>query len=475
MGCNKNGPEEEVAELHRFLSLDDKLDTQIFTFLLANPFDHNFEKVQSREFAYANNRWRLSIVKAEHNLHFYLQLLEATDGLVCSLDYAFSVLNRGDYARNETFSESGCQFTKRASSHGRRSMISRDEILHDGYLDENHQLLVELTVKDATTTFECEIDMRQSSDVRFPRHQSSYLSLAGFDWNVSVYPNGDWADHEGRVMVNLNRLTQFNHFCRVRYRITIGDDSDTKCYTTDTLDDTFDFGGDGHGFQLYDDLERYMQDDRLKIVVEFLQLSVIRETKIYVFEDEAEKNQVYFVDLEKQTWCIESDVTKKNLRFRLHYIDQYRLPNNYARYLRWDVVVVGEAGQRKRALEGPFSEYFARRSDETACEMVTELPVKELADPDKRYFSEGGPLRLTVHVEFLISHLLYKANYDKQDDVSRRQIYQLKKQLLPEMASSASPSGGSGPSGHRAVENSHDSADDSGRGSKVWNSSVTSD
>ncbi|XP_077982490.1 uncharacterized protein LOC144437424 [Glandiceps talaboti] len=472
MGGSKDGPDDAFAELHRFLSLDDKDNCQIFTFILTNPFDHNYEEIKSRDFTYANNRWRVSLVKAEQQAHLYLSLIEATDGLNCSVDYSFTILHRDDYAKNEIFEEKKCHFTKKVPRHGRRSIVSKDELSHDGYLDENQEFLVELQLRNATTTFECDMEILPNPEASFPRYQSSYFPMGGFDWNVSVYPNGDWTEHEGRVMVNLNRLTQFNHHCRLAYRITIGDEEATKCYTSDVLENTFDFSGQGQGFQLYDDLERYMTGIKLKILVEVLHLAAINQAKIYVFEEQVQKNQVYFIDEDKQTWCIESDVMRKSLRLSLYYIDQYRLPKNYARYVKWDITVLGAAGQRRGALDAPFSEYYIRQDDESGYEMVTDLPVKELADPELRYFPDDGPLRLTVEIEFKISHLLYKANYNKQDDVSRRQIYQLKNQILGQDRSP--PIVRQGTSKY-ITDSPQDSADDSGRGSKLWTSSATSD
>ncbi|XP_006818407.1 uncharacterized protein LOC100370664 [Saccoglossus kowalevskii] len=431
MGCNKDRTNDAVAELHRFLVVGDEHDTHIFTFLLQNPFDHNFEKVQSREFMYAHNRWRTSIVKSENHLNFFLELREATEGLTCSLDFSFGVLNRDDVTRNESYSEAVSLFTKETSEHGRRSFITKDELLHDGYLDENKQFLVEFQMRNAKTSFSTVVNVAPRMHETFPRFQSTYFPYGGFDWNVSVYPNGDWAEHEGRVMINLNRLTQFNQLCRLGYRVTLGDDVETKCYRSDVLGHIFDFSGNGQGFMLYDDLERYTNNGELKIVVELVYISVIHEIKMYVFEEQSRKNQVFFSDRDRQAWCLETNVSHKNLLLNLAYVDQYRLPTNYARYVRWDIVVVGAAGQCKRTLDGPYSAYFVKQADENEYEMATELPIKELSDPAQNYFPDDeGPLRLKVHVEFKISHLLYKAHYDKQDDVSKRQIHQLKSQLV---------------------------------------------
>lgn len=77
--------------------------------------------------------------------------------------------------------------------------------------------------------------------------ESTYFSFGGFDWNVAIYPFGkDPNNDDNRLFVYLNRLTGFDHHCRVRYVITLGEGDRT--INSGLLDDISDSNGKSYGW-----------------------------------------------------------------------------------------------------------------------------------------------------------------------------------------------------------------------------------
>jgi len=75
--------------------------------------------------------------------------------------------------------------------------------------------------------------------------ESTYFQFGGFDWNVAIYPFGRDPSDE-RLFVYLNRLTGFDHQCRVRYVMTLGESERT--INSGLLDDISDSNGKSYGW-----------------------------------------------------------------------------------------------------------------------------------------------------------------------------------------------------------------------------------
>jgi hypothetical protein len=73
-------------------------------------------------------------------------------------------------------------------------------------------------ISSHATTHKCPSPRLGSTPVKI---ESTYFSFGGFDWNVVIFPFGQNSDD--RLFVYLNRLTGFDHHCRVRYVITLGE------------------------------------------------------------------------------------------------------------------------------------------------------------------------------------------------------------------------------------------------------------
>lgn len=75
--------------------------------------------------------------------------------------------------------------------------------------------------------------------------ESTYFNFGGFDWNVAIYPFGK-DPGDDRLFVYLNRLTGFDHQCRIRYVITLGEGE--RVVNSGLLDDISDCNGKSYGW-----------------------------------------------------------------------------------------------------------------------------------------------------------------------------------------------------------------------------------
>lgn len=177
-----------------------------------------------------------------------LRIRNPAPGSRCYLDFTFTLLNREHFSKNEAISEKQVRFTAEESSHGSSRWILISDLQSRRFSDETGEFLLELSLSNVTTVFE--------TDIRVPAHllnhhhhhqphhhqhrgssgsthqkewsaastpstpsgstaanasqrlESSYFCFGGFEWNISLLPDGSPDDGDnGRPRVLLNRLT----------------------------------------------------------------------------------------------------------------------------------------------------------------------------------------------------------------------------------------------------------------------------
>ena len=146
---------KKMAQLHRFVKLNDRFDTQVFTFILPGTLmQQTSPDVLSREFVYGNQKWRVSMMRNEKHLSAYLTLNNACEGLTCVMDFSFTMINSEHFTRNDMYIERGCKFTMDKSMHGRRTFIGISDLQNRGFLHFGRHFVVELEVRNARNIFE---------------------------------------------------------------------------------------------------------------------------------------------------------------------------------------------------------------------------------------------------------------------------------------------------------------------------------
>lgn len=138
---------------------------------------------------------------------------------------------------------------------GNRRYIPVHDLYARNFADRNGEFQLELTMSAIRTHFE--VDLRTPATYLTPhklpngrsnnppKMETTYFNFGGFDWNVLVYPYGREPGDE-RLFVHLNRLTGFDHQCRVRYVMILGEGDRT--INSGLLDDISDTNGKSFGW-----------------------------------------------------------------------------------------------------------------------------------------------------------------------------------------------------------------------------------
>ncbi len=144
-----------MAQLHRFVKLSDKLDTQVFTFIFSSSLGREKTiEVTSKDFTYGYQKWSISLDKNDKHLNAVLTIKNVSEGTLCSLDYSITLVNKDHFTKNEMFMEKACEFTMEKTSHLRKNIISVLDLTTRGFQHDHGQFIVELEMRNMRTTFE---------------------------------------------------------------------------------------------------------------------------------------------------------------------------------------------------------------------------------------------------------------------------------------------------------------------------------
>ncbi|KAG8265928.1 hypothetical protein J6590_082870 [Homalodisca vitripennis] len=281
-----------MALLYRFVKIPDRADTHVFTFIVTKSVTRDLERdITSKEFTCGHQRWAITFSRTDKVLGVYLVWRSTSEAMRVYVDFTFTLLNRDHFSHNEAFSGKQVKFTTECPAQGNRNYIAVSELYVRNFADNNGEFQLELSMGHVRTMFDT--DFRVPSSIfghQMPRqhHQSAaknppqatklettYFTYGGFDWNLALYPNGikdihgescdlsgaildadengvklrpilENSNEDGRVSVYLNRCTGFDHQCRVRYSLVLGDGP--RRVDSGPVDDVSDSDGKSYGW-----------------------------------------------------------------------------------------------------------------------------------------------------------------------------------------------------------------------------------
>lgn len=386
-----------MAKLYRYVKLNDRFDTQVFTFLLPTRLvkEQYSQDIYSKDFTYGHQKWTVSFMKGEKHLGSYLKLRTVAGGMTCKLDYSFTMVNKDHFTKNESFIETGCDFTIQNCIHGRKTFICLNELAVRNFMQENGEFLVELEMRNIITSFECLLALPKDNHLKpgYNNHiESTYFSFGLDDWGVSLYPFGDSGETEGKAVVHLHRHTSFDHLSHLRYQIFLGEEYE---YDSNVLEETFDISGSGLGYVVGAPLYEVTRG-RSKIKIRVNMLSVTAVSEVVLEPITHGRNRAHFYDRDKQAWLIESDLNGQTLSFRLYYTDISHVPRKFARYVCWNINSVLPSGAKFKMGKGPHSKYFVQQDLDEGFVVNTAIPVKEVGRSIQvNLLTPGGRLEIS--------------------------------------------------------------------------------
>ncbi|XP_054710150.1 uncharacterized protein LOC129219863 [Uloborus diversus] len=423
-----------MALLYRFSRLNDRSNTGVFTFIVTRSVTRDIHRdATTKDFSFGYHRWAVSFTRTDKVLGVFLILRNPSEGTRCYIDYAFTILNREHFSKNETYAEKQCRFGVDRPAHGTNKWMPMGELKSRRFTDENWEFLMELSVSNAMTVFEGDVKIHHvphsSSGQKAPlKLETSYFTFGNFEWNVSILPHGDETDTNNRPRVLLNRLTGFDHQCRVMYRVVLGEGE--RKIDSGILDQISDMSGRIRGFSLRCQVTDLVRRAVLRVYTEMICANTISEAKVPTTRDPNSTSNCY--DRDKQGWCVEADLEGEQLRLKLFYSDLHNVPRNHLRSVSWNAYVVRDhpsTGTKESVivLNAPHNNYYVQDGVDTGVIMETNIPVRQVREMNSAYLENNT--HLTVHIEWLESMLLFSALYHKYDDVCRIHGHQMKREI----------------------------------------------
>ncbi|XP_065341900.1 uncharacterized protein LOC135940777 [Cloeon dipterum] len=446
-----------MSLLYRFARLPDRANTHVFTFIVTRSVTRDLERdVTSREFNCGYQRWAITFSRNDKVLGVYLvwrsglagaggkgapNKASHNTGMRVYVDFTFTLLNRDHFSVNEAFSGKQVKFTCDCPAQGNRNYIPVSDLRTRNFTDENGEFQLELTMGNVRTVFDSDLRItpQNTSTSKQQRRQqlrleTQYFSFGGFDWNVSL----EREEEDGACVVQLNRLTGFDHRCHVRYLVVLGEGE--RRVDSGLIDDISDTEGRVRGWCPGVTVSEVMRKGVVRLHLEMLLANSLSEVNVSTppisvgtAQVVAQTAPAQCFDKDKQQWLVTSDLHGDTLRFHIVFKDIHNVPRNHLRYVSWSSYIMrfppdDSSPPEPVALEGsPFSHYYAQDTSDEGIMMETEVPVKEMRVPDCEYFSDRSQVRLQL--EWEDSYLLFQSTYHKYDDVTRVHNYQMRREI----------------------------------------------
>lgn len=423
-----------MALLYRFVKINDRCNSQVFTFIVTKSVTRDFHRdVTTKDFTYNYQKWAISFNRVEKYLGAYLAWRNPCVGMKCYVDFVFAIMNREHFSLNEVFSAKQCRFTVDQTVNGNRKLISITDLHARNFTDENGEFLLEVTLSNVRNIFESDIRIPNPLPSGIPgkpfKLETNYFIFGNFEWNVALFPpQAESTGRENRLLVYLNRLTGFDHQCRVRYRVVLGE-GDRRA-DSGVLEDFSDNEGRGYGWPLKCHLVDLVRRGLVRVHLEMVSANTVSEVKVCVSNVIGMSALCY--DRDKQAWSLETDVNTELLRLKLIYKDIFNVPRNHLRHVSWSAHVIRrhpKTGGKEpiTVLNAPLSKYYVQDESDEGVIMETGIPMREINDPCFRYLESNN--QIIVQVEWIESLLLFQSTYHKYDDTSRAQNYQMKREI----------------------------------------------
>lgn len=173
--------------------------------------------------------------------------------------------------------------------------------------------------------------------------ETNYFTFGGFDWNLVVYPSGtkepssssserggsSESGGSSRLSVHLVRLTGFDHRCRVRYIVSLGEGD--RRIESGAIEDVSDDEGRGFGWQPRVRWSDVAHKGVLRLSLEMLEARTISEVLVPTLGTGTLPATPCY-DRDKQEWTIRADLHSDTVRLQLVYKDIHNVPRNHLRY-----------------------------------------------------------------------------------------------------------------------------------------------
>lgn len=426
-----------MALLYRFAQLPDSSGTRVFSFVVTRSVVRDPERdVTSKELVCGFQRWSVAFSRGNKVLGAYLVWRGASRNLRVYVDFTFTLLNREHFSMNEGFSGKRVKFTYEAPAQGNRNYIPVSDLYSRNFADTNGEFQLELSMANVRTVYMTDLKMPggtfSSAQSKPNKLETDYFAFGGFDWNLVIYPHGNkelegYRGHENGISVYLMRMSGFDHRCRVRYSVALGEGD--RRIDSGQIEDLSDAERCGFGWHTRVRWSEVAHKGVVRVSLEMVEARTICEVAVQARGPSVLPATPCY-DRDKQAWMIRADLHSDTVRLHLVYKDIHNVPRNHLRYVSWSAYLLRdeEANMTAISLPGaPFSRYYAQESADEGIIMETNLDTNEVKENHCPFLTDKGQLR--IRLEWNESHLLFQATYHKYDDVCRIHNQQMRREI----------------------------------------------
>lgn len=267
----------------------------------------------------------------------YLVWRAASRNLRVYVDFTFTLLNREHFSMNEGFSGKRVRFTYEAPAQGNRKYIPVSDLYNRNFADTNGEFQLELSMANVRTVYMTDLQMPSSTfsagQSKPNKLETDYFAFGGFDWNLVIYPHGDkelegYRGHDNCISVYPMRMSGFDHRCRVRYSVTLGEgDRRIDSGQIEDLSDAEQCGFGWHPRVRWSDIAH---KGVVRVSLEMVEARTICEVAVQA-RGPSTLAATPCYDRDKQAWMIRADLHSDTVRLHLVYKDIHNVPRNHLR------------------------------------------------------------------------------------------------------------------------------------------------
>ncbi|KAF6216297.1 hypothetical protein GE061_000637 [Apolygus lucorum] len=320
-----------MALLYRFVKVPGRANSHVFTFIVTKSVTRDLERdVTSKEFSCGYQKWAITFSRTDKVLGVYLVWKSPSALMRVYVDFSFTILNREHFSVNEGFSGKQVKFTLDCPAQGNRNYIPVSDLYTRNFTDNNGEFQLELNMGHVRTMFDTEFRLPTSMFGQITRGQSpvakipakietTYFNFGGFDWNLALYPQGASDPHsrtsDGRLSLYLNRCTGFDHQCRVRYSVVLGDGD--QRLDSGLVDDVSDSDGKSYGWHPRSRFTDLVYKGAIRVHLEMMLANTLSEVVSSVILQPTQGSGAVAVtaqgvsqayDRDKQGWIIKTEL-----------------------------------------------------------------------------------------------------------------------------------------------------------------------
>lgn len=269
----------------------------------------------------------------------YLVWRSASRNLRVYVDFTFTLLNREHFSMNEGFSGKRVKFTYEAPAQGNRHYIPVTDLYNRNFADTNGEFQLELAMSNVRTVYMTDLEMPSSTfaagQSKSSKLETDYFAFGGFDWNLVIYPHGNkdtegYRGHDGGISVYLMRLTGFDHGCRVRYSVALGEGD--RRIDSGQIEDLSDPEGCGFGWHPRVRWSEIAHKGVVRVSLEMVEARTICEVAVQA-RGAAVLPAAPCYDRDQQAWTVRADLHSDTVRLHLVYKDIHNVPRNHLRFV----------------------------------------------------------------------------------------------------------------------------------------------